>query len=139
MLDYALKHSASQPTPHRIFYNRFGRDIHGYPTRVIKGCYRDVLRRAKSFREFRRKGQAGRDRLGMRSIRITYSDSQDWRLREDVEVRTHRGWIRIVYRNNRQLHWYLYKFEAIKRAEAETIWREDPHISNPRQRIRGVI
>jgi len=25
-----------------------------------------------------------------------------------IEVRTHRGWIRIVYRNNKQLHRYLY-------------------------------
>ena len=25
-----------------------------------------------------------------------------------VEVRTHRGWIRIGYRNNKQLHRYLY-------------------------------
>jgi len=25
-----------------------------------------------------------------------------------VELRTHRGWIRIVYRSNRQLHRYLY-------------------------------
>jgi hypothetical protein len=25
-----------------------------------------------------------------------------------IELRTHRGWIRIVYRNNRQLHRYLY-------------------------------
>jgi putative transposase len=40
---------------------------------------------------------------------LIYSDSQDWRLREGyVEVRTHRGWIRIGYRNNKQLHRYLY-------------------------------
>jgi len=25
-----------------------------------------------------------------------------------IEVRTHRGWIRIGYRNNKQLHRYLY-------------------------------
>jgi len=40
---------------------------------------------------------------------LIYSDSQDWRLREGyIEVRTHRGWIRIGYRNHRQLHRYLY-------------------------------
>jgi transposase len=45
----------------------------------------------------------------IRSITLIYSDSQDWRLREGyVEVRTHRGWIRIGYRNNKQLHRYLY-------------------------------
>jgi IS605 OrfB family transposase len=43
------------------------------------------------------------------SITITYSDSQDWRLREGyVGVRTHRGWIRIGYRNNKHLHRYLH-------------------------------
>jgi IS605 OrfB family transposase len=60
-------------------------------------------------KSLRKKGQAGRDRPEMRSITITYSDSQDWRLREGAtEVRTHRGWIRIGYRNHRQLHRYLY-------------------------------
>jgi IS605 OrfB family transposase len=45
----------------------------------------------------------------IRSITLIYSDSQDWRLREGaIEVRTHRGWIRIGYRNNKQLHRYLY-------------------------------
>ena len=40
---------------------------------------------------------------------MIYSDSQDWRLREGaIEVRTHRGLIRIGYRNNKQLHRYLY-------------------------------
>jgi len=45
----------------------------------------------------------------IRSITLIYSDSQDWRLREGaIEVRTHRGWIRIGYRNNKHLHRYLY-------------------------------
>jgi putative transposase len=40
---------------------------------------------------------------------LIYSDSQDWRLREGyVEIRTHKGWNRIGYRNHRQLHRYLY-------------------------------
>ncbi|MEM2472894.1 MAG: hypothetical protein QXQ96_10350, partial [Sulfolobales archaeon] len=48
MLDYALKHSASQETLHRIFYNRFREKYPWIPTRVIKGCYRDASRRTKS-------------------------------------------------------------------------------------------
>jgi IS605 OrfB family transposase len=45
----------------------------------------------------------------IRSITLIYSDSQDWILREGyVEVRTHRGWIRIGYRNNKHPHRYLY-------------------------------
>jgi putative transposase len=50
-----------------------------------------------------------KDRPVIRSVTLIYSESQDWRLREGAtEVRTHRGWIRIGYRNNKQLHRYLY-------------------------------
>jgi IS605 OrfB family transposase len=109
MLCYALEHRASQSTLHRIFYNRFRDRYPWLPTRIIKGCYRDAIRRAKSFKKIKKKGQAERDRPGIRSITLIYSDSQDWRLREGyIEVRTHRGWIRIVYRNNKHLHRYLY-------------------------------
>jgi len=56
-------------------------------------------------KSLRKKGQAERDRPGMRSVTLIYSDSLDWRLREGaIEVRTHRGWNRIAYRNNKQLH-----------------------------------
>jgi putative transposase len=81
MLCYALEHRASQSTLHRIFYNRFREEYPWLPTRIIKGCYRDAIRRARSFKKLKKKGQAERDRPGMRSITITYSDSQDWRLR----------------------------------------------------------
>jgi putative transposase len=109
MLCYALEYRASQSTLHRIFYNRFREEYPWLPTRNIKGCYRDAIRRARSFKKLKKKGQAERDKPKIRSITITYSDSQDWRLRESyVEVRTHRGWIRIDHRNHRQLHRYLY-------------------------------
>jgi len=109
MLCYALEHRASQSTLHRIFYNRFREEYPWLPTRIIKGCYRDAIRRARSFKKLKKKGQTERDRPEIRSITITYSDSQDWRLREGyIEVRTHRGWIRIGYRSNKQLHRYLY-------------------------------
>ncbi|MGC9180029.1 MAG: IS200/IS605 family accessory protein TnpB-related protein, partial [Vulcanisaeta sp.] len=48
MLDYAVEHGASQATLHRVFYNRFREEYPWLPTRVIKGCYRDAVRRAKS-------------------------------------------------------------------------------------------
>jgi IS605 OrfB family transposase len=109
MTDYALEHRASQSTLHRIFYNRFREEYPWLPTRVIKGAYRDAVRRARSFKKKKRKGETEKDRPEIRSITTTYSDSQDWRLREGyIEVRTHRGWIRIGYRNNKQLHRYLY-------------------------------
>jgi len=109
MIDYALEHGASQSTLHRIFYSRFRDKYPWLPTRVIKGAYRDAVRRAKSFKKKKRKGETEKDKPVIRSITLIYSDSQDWRLREGyVELRTHRGWIRIGYRNNKQLHRYLY-------------------------------
>jgi transposase len=76
---------------------------------LLRDSIENALRRARSFKKLKKKGQAGRDRPGMRSVILIYSDSQDWRLREGaIEVRTHRGWNRIAYRNNKQLHRYLY-------------------------------
>ena len=65
------------------------RDLDRYPwlpIMIVKGCYIDALRRARSSRELKRRGKGGRDRPGIRSIKITYSDSQDWRLREFCRV-----------------------------------------------------
>ncbi len=109
MLCYALEYRASQPTLHRIFYNRFRDRYPWLPTKVIKGAYRDAVRRARSFKKKKRKGETEKDKPVIRSITLIYSDSQDWRLREGaIEVRTHRGWNRIGYRNNKHLHRYLY-------------------------------
>ncbi len=77
MTDYALEYRASQSTLHRIFYNRFREEYPWLPTRIIKGCYRDAIRRARSFKKLKKKGQAERDRPGIRSITLIYSDSQD--------------------------------------------------------------
>ena len=72
---------------------------------MLRDSIENALRRARSSRKLKKKGQAERDRPGMRSVTLIYSDSQDWRLREGAtEVRTHRGWNRIAYRNNKQLH-----------------------------------
>ncbi len=109
MVNYALEHRASQFTLHKVFYHKFREEYSWLPTRVIKGCYRDAVRRAKSFREMKKKGVAKTNKPVLRKVTVTYSDSQDWRLSGGaIELRTHRGWIKIHYRNHKQLHRYLY-------------------------------
>jgi IS605 OrfB family transposase len=109
MVEYAVKYKASQNTLHKVFYEKFRKRYPWLPTRVIKGAYRDAVRRAKSFRERMKRGKVRKDRPEVRRVTITYSDSQDWRLEGGViEIRTHRGWVELHYRNHRQLYRYLY-------------------------------
>jgi putative transposase len=109
MVEYALEHNASQKTLHRVFYGRYRRQYPWMPTRVIKGAYRDAVRRAKSFRERLKKGKAYTSKPKVRRVTIVYSDNQDWKLESGcLKVRTHRGWVELKYRNNRQLLRYLY-------------------------------
>ena len=109
MVNYSVEHKASQATLHKVFYHRFREKYPWLPTRVIKGCYRDAVRRAKSFRELKKKGVAKTGRPVVRKVTVTYSDSQDWRLGNGViELRAHREWVKIHYRNHKQLHRYLY-------------------------------
>ena len=109
MVEYAVEHKASQETLHRVFYEEFRGRYPWLPTRVIKGAYRDAARRAKSFRERKRRGKAYKDRPEVKRVTITYSDSQDWRLEDGViKLRTHRGWVELHYRNHKQLYGYLY-------------------------------
>jgi len=109
MVEYAVEHKASQNTLHRVFYEKFRKRYPWLPTRVIKGAYRDAVRRAKSFRKRVKKGKVYKDKPEVRSVTITYSDSQDWRLESGViKLRTHRGWVELHYRNHKQLHRYLY-------------------------------
>jgi len=76
---------------------------------VIKGAYRDAVRRAKSLRELKKKGLVRTSKPVVKRVTVTYSDSQDWRLGNGiVEVRTHRGWVKIRYKSHKQLHRYLY-------------------------------
>ena len=108
MLDYTVKHKVSQATLHRVFYNRFREEYPWLPTRIIKGCYRDAVRRARSFRELK-KGLARTDGPVVGNVTIAYSDSQNWRLEGGVvKLRTHREWVKVHYRNHRQPHRYLY-------------------------------
>jgi putative transposase len=109
MVEYALEHGASQKTLHRVFYERYRREYPWIPTRVIKGAYRDAVRRAKSFRERLKKGKARTSKPKVRRVTIVYSDNQDWKIENgSLKIRTHRGWVELKYRNNRQLHRYLY-------------------------------
>jgi len=109
MVNYAVKYKASQETLHKVFYEKFRERYPWLPTRVIKGAYRDATRRAKSFRERKKKGKAYKDKPEVKRVTITYSDSQDWRLEDGViKLRTHRGWVELHYRNHKQLHRYLY-------------------------------
>ena len=109
MVEYAVKHKASQSTLHKVFYSKFRERYHWLPTRVIKGAYRDAVRRAKSFRELKKRGRAYTDNPGIRKVTITYADSQDWRIEDGViKLRTHSGWVGLHYRSHKQLHKYLY-------------------------------
>jgi IS605 OrfB family transposase len=109
MVEYALKHNASQNTLHRVFYERYRREYPWIPTRVIKGAYRDAVRRAKSFRERLKKGKARTRKPKVRRVTIVYSDNQDWRIENgSLKIRTRRGWVELKYGNKRQLHRYLY-------------------------------
>jgi len=109
MVEYALEHNASQKTLHRVFYERYRREYPWIPTRVIKGAYRDAVRRAKSFRERLKKGKAYTRKPKVRRVTIVYSDNQDWKIENgSLKIRTHRGWVELRYANNRQLHKYMY-------------------------------
>jgi IS605 OrfB family transposase len=109
MVEYAVKYKASQETLHKVFYDKFREGFSWLPTRVIKGAYRDAVRRAKSFRERKKRGKVYKDKPEVRRVTITYSDSQDWRLEDGViKLRTHRGWVELRCRSHKQLRRYLY-------------------------------
>jgi transposase len=109
MVEYALEHGASQSTLHEAFYERFRERFPWLPTRVIKGAYRDALRRAKSFRELKKRGRTYSEKPEVKRVTITYSDSQDWRLEDGViKLRTHEGWVELCYKAHKQLRRYVY-------------------------------
>jgi putative transposase len=92
MVEYALEHNASQNTLHRVFYERYRRQYPWMPSRVIKGAYRDAVRRAKSFRERLKKGKARTSKPKIRRVTIVYSDNQDWSIESgSLKIKTHRG------------------------------------------------
>ena len=109
MVEYAVKHKASQSTLHKVFYSKLRERYPWLPTRVIKGAYRDAVRRAKSFRGLKKKGIAYTEKPEVKRVTITYADSQGWRIEGGViKLRTHIGWVELHYRNHKQLHRHLY-------------------------------
>ena len=98
MVEYAVKHKASQSTLHRVFYSRFRNVYPWMSTRVIKGAYRNAVRRAKSFRELRKRGRAYTNKPEIGRVTITYSDTRDWKLKDGVvKLKTHSGWVDLRY------------------------------------------
>ena len=77
MVEYALKHKASQETLHKVFYERYRDQYSWVPTRVIKGSYRDAVRKARAFRELLKKGRAYTSKPKVRRVKIVYSDDKD--------------------------------------------------------------
>lgn len=105
MVEYAVEHKASQNKLHKIFYSKLREKYPWLPTRMIKGAYRDAVRRAKSFRKLKKEGRAYTDKPEVKKVTITYSDSQDWGIGDGViKLRTHVGWVELHYRNHKQLH-----------------------------------
>jgi hypothetical protein len=52
-----------------VFYERYREQYPWMPTRVIKGSYRDAVRKAKSFRERLKKGRAYTGKPEVRGLR----------------------------------------------------------------------
>jgi hypothetical protein len=82
MVEYAVRRGASQATLHKVFYARFRAEYPWLPTRLIKGAYRDAVRRAKSFRDAKKRGKAYTEAPEVRRVALTFSDAQDWRLED---------------------------------------------------------
>jgi len=55
LVGYAVRYKASLKTLHRVFYNKYRSRYPWLPTRVIKGCIRDALWIARSFRRIKTK------------------------------------------------------------------------------------
>jgi len=68
MIDFALKNKATQKILNHEFYKKYRKEFPWLATRVIKGSYRDVLRRVKSFNKLKRKGIAKTDRPEVKRV-----------------------------------------------------------------------
>jgi len=112
MIEFALKNHATQKILHRTFYKQYRKEFPWLSTRVIKGTYRDTLRRVRSFKKLKSKGKAKTDKPEVKRVTITFSDSQDWKLengaiwiKSDV---TKDEWLELKYRDTKLLYRYLY-------------------------------
>jgi len=121
MIDFALKNKATQKILNQIFYKKYRNEFPWLATRVIKGSYRDVLRRVKSFNKLKRKGIAKTDKPTVSRVTITFSDSQDWKLRNGaIWIKSDvikDDWLELKYRDTKLLHGYLYHYDGWELAE----------------------
>jgi len=109
MAEYAVRHNASQATLHKVFYAKFRREYPWLPTRLIKGAYRDAARRAKSFRDAKKRGKAYTEMPEVRHVTLTFSDAQDWRLEGGaLKLRIGGRGVNLRCSSHKQLHRYLY-------------------------------
>ncbi len=109
MVEYAVRRGASQATLHRVFYAKFRAEYPWLPTRLIKGAYRDAVRRAKSFRDAKKRGKAYTEAPEVRRVALTFSDAQDWRLEDGaLKLRIGGGWVVLRCLSHKQLRRYLY-------------------------------
>ncbi len=109
MAEYAVRHNASQATFHEVFYAKFRAEYPWLPTRLIKGAYRDAVRRAKSFRAAKKRGRAYTEAPEVRRVALTFSDAQDWRLESGaLKLRIGGGWVELRCSGHKQLRRYLY-------------------------------
>jgi IS605 OrfB family transposase len=109
MVEYAIRRGASQATLHKVFYARFRAEYPWLPTRLIKGAYRDAVRRAKSLRDAKKRGKAYTEAPEVRRVALTFSDAQDWRLEDGaLKLRISGRWAELRCLSHKQLHRYLY-------------------------------
>jgi len=109
MVEYAVRHGASQATLHKVFYAEFRREHPWLPTRLIKGAYRDAARRAKLFRAAKKRGKAYTEAPEVRRVALTFSDAQDWRLEGGaLKLRIGGRWVELRCSGHKPLHRYLY-------------------------------
>ena len=112
MIGFTLKNDATQKILNQIFYKQYRKEFPWLATRVIKGSYRDVLKRVKSFKELKMKGKAKTDRPAVKRVTITFSDSQDWKLENGaIWIKSNvvkDEWLELKYRDTKLLHRYLY-------------------------------
>jgi len=108
MIEFALKNHATQKILNQALYRKYRKEFPWLATRVIKGSYRDVLRRVRSFKKLKRKGIAKTDKPMVKKVTITFPDSQDWELRDGAiwikSDETKDEWLELKYRDTKLLH-----------------------------------
>jgi hypothetical protein len=109
MVEYAVRRGVSQATLHKVFYAKFRQVYPWLPTRLIKGAYRDAVRRAMSFRAAKRRGKAYTEAPEVRNVTLVFADMQDWKLEGGaLKLRIGRWWVELRCSGHKQLYRYLY-------------------------------